>query len=792
MSETHAQTVSYVRTEMLGEQAPPVAEAGAIKWLRENLFSSWLNILLTVISIFVIYQALMLVLPWAFGGVWNAGSLTECREVLFAFYKGSHDGACWAVIEDRWLQIMFGFYPPELYWRPILAFVLFFVALAPVLFADKVPGQIIWFSLAYPFIATWLIWGGSVWAPILAALGFIIGFVILKVLGRLTGPIVANLGALAAALLWWGVAMTPINDSINKMIGSSRLDATVTSLEQQAEALPVQIANLKAEAEQQQAVIAEVEQVKNDLLETIAGIRIEEFAIEAQIEPKEVALQRLDAAEESLADLAGVLDEWNGSPSATAATLDDESEIAAAQEDAAEAASLIGDVNSLLGNAINDINDDTAEPAEIAETLVANAATKDPSILNDVDSMVSKATLVDPLAAIAEQTAGLDENTPVDEIATVRAAITTVMASLQANLDTLNTVHDKIIATNVEDLKAPQAALLAQTAQMASLRDEATVVAQEVFRLETAVSDGRRFLTALRSLDEREAMLPVLRERVADLRAALPSNQRNMIAVTQLPEDATTAEEEALSTYLDTRTQELSVQASVRDTYNQLGLVGLAPIDSRQIGGFMLALIIGIAGIVLSLPLGILLALGRQSHLFIVNKICVTFIEVIRGVPLIVWLFTASILLNYFLPPGTSFDLMLRVIIMVTLFASAYIAEVIRGGLAALPTGQYEGADSLGLSYWQSMQLIILPQAMKISIPGIVNTFIGLFKDTVLVVFIGLSDPIGFSNLIRADTDWNGIYWELFAFIGVLFFIFCFGMGRYSIYLEKKLQREHR
>jgi general L-amino acid transport system permease protein len=117
---------------------------------------------------------------------------------------------------------------------------------------------------------------------------------------------------------------------------------------------------------------------------------------------------------------------------------------------------------------------------------------------------------------------------------------------------------------------------------------------------------------------------------------------------------------------------------------------------------------------------------------------------------------------------------MLRVIIMVTLFASAYIAEVIRGGLAALPKGQYEAADSLGLDYWQSMRLIILPQALKISIPGIVNTFIGLFKDTTLVVFIGLLDPWACPNPIRATTDWNGIYWELFIFIALLFFVFCF------------------
>jgi general L-amino acid transport system permease protein len=220
--------------------------------------------------------------------------------------------------------------------------------------------------------------------------------------------------------------------------------------------------------------------------------------------------------------------------------------------------------------------------------------------------------------------------------------------------------------------------------------------------------------------------------------------------------------------------------------------ISLSYIPSKEFGGFMLALIIGITGIILSLPIGILLALGRQSNLLIINKICVFFIEIIRGVPLIVWLFTASLLLNYFLPPGTNFDLMLRVVIMVTLFASAYMAEVIRGGLAALSVGQHEGSSSLGLNYWQSMRLIILPQALKISIPGIVNTFIGLFKDTTLVVFIGLLDPIGLSNAIRATTDWNGIYWELFIFIGLLFFVCCFSMSRYSQFLERRLQTEHR
>jgi len=219
--------------------------------------------------------------------------------------------------------------------------------------------------------------------------------------------------------------------------------------------------------------------------------------------------------------------------------------------------------------------------------------------------------------------------------------------------------------------------------------------------------------------------------------------------------------------------------------------VGIEAVESAKFGGFMLSILIGITGIAMSLPIGILLALGRQSDLLIVKAICVGFIEFIRGVPLITLLFVASTLLNYFMPPGTTFDIILRVIIMVTLFASAYMAEVIRGGLAALPKGQYEGADSLGLDYWQSTRLIIMPQALKISIPSIVSTFIGLFKDTTLVSIIGLLDPIGLSTNIRADQAWNGIIWELYGFIAVVFFIFCFGMSRYSMYLERKLQTGH-
>ncbi|MCP4636809.1 MAG: amino acid ABC transporter permease, partial [Methyloversatilis sp.] len=215
-------------------------------------------------------------------------------------------------------------------------------------------------------------------------------------------------------------------------------------------------------------------------------------------------------------------------------------------------------------------------------------------------------------------------------------------------------------------------------------------------------------------------------------------------------------------------------------------------VRSDRFGGFLLSLTIGVAGIALSLPLGIVLALARQSDMFLIKSLAVIFIEFIRGVPLITLLFVASLLLNYFLPPGTNFDIILRVIIMVTIFAAAYMAEVIRGGLAALPKGQYEAADALGLDYWKAQRLIVLPQALKISIPGIVSTFIGMFKDTTLVTFVGLYDPLkSMSDAVRANVEWKGIYWEPFIFVGAIFFLICFGMSRYSMYLERRLQRDH-
>ncbi|MEL7171970.1 MAG: amino acid ABC transporter permease [Pseudomonadota bacterium] len=220
--------------------------------------------------------------------------------------------------------------------------------------------------------------------------------------------------------------------------------------------------------------------------------------------------------------------------------------------------------------------------------------------------------------------------------------------------------------------------------------------------------------------------------------------------------------------------------------------IGLEEVESRQLGGFLLATLIGVAGITLSLPIGILLALGRRSGLIFIQTICIVFIEFIRGVPLITLLFVANSVLAYLFPPGSNLDIILRVVIMVTAFASAYMAEVIRGGLAALPSGQYEAADAMGLNYWQATRLIIMPQALKISIPNIVSTFIGLFKDTTLVVVIGLLDPIGLITNIQATPEWNGIIWEFYIFTGLFFFIACFAMSRYSLYLERKLATDRR
>ncbi|WP_027487967.1 amino acid ABC transporter permease [Allorhizobium undicola] len=424
--------LAFVRTEMLSARTPPAGETSPLNLLRKSLFGNWVSGLLTVMSLIALVLMVRAIGPWLYHSVWNAHSLSECRQIL----AGS-EGACFAVVRDRWTQLLFGFYPSAFYWRPVLAFGLMLVALAPVLF-PPLPRRMLWFSALFPGLAYWLIWGGTLWLPVSVYMGFIVAALLLAISRLRAGGLAAGL-ALAGAVLWWLFAASPVS---------------------------------------------------------------------------------------------------------------------------------------------------------------------------------------------------------------------TAAASL----------------------------------------------------------------------------LPFM----------------------------------------------------------------LPAVSSREMGGFLLSIVIGVTGISLSLPLGVVLALGRRSKMPLVKSISVIFIEFIRGVPLITMLFTASLLLNYFLPPGTNFDLILRVIIMVTLFATAYMAEVIRGGLAALPKGQYEAAEALGLDYWKAQALVIMPQALKISIPGIVNSFIGLFKDTTLVVFIGLLDPVALSNSIRASTDWQGIYWELFIFIGGLFFLFCFGMSRYSMHLERRLKTDHR
>ncbi|MDA7965675.1 amino acid ABC transporter permease [Ruegeria sp.] len=219
----------------------------------------------------------------------------------------------------------------------------------------------------------------------------------------------------------------------------------------------------------------------------------------------------------------------------------------------------------------------------------------------------------------------------------------------------------------------------------------------------------------------------------------------------------------------------------------------LSAVPSRDLGGFMLNMMLGVTCVSLSVPLGIALALGRQSDMPLIKWVCVIFIEFIRGVPLITLLFVASVMLSYFFPPESTVDLFLRVVIMITMFSAAYIAEVIRGGLAALPRGQYEAADSLGLDYPQAMRLIILPQALKISIPGIVNVAVGLFKDTTLVSVISMFDLVGMiRGPILASTEWNGVYWELLGFAALLFFVVCYGISQYSQWLERRLATDHR
>ncbi len=432
MTDTSNNSIAFVRTSDVPPSPPPPNAAGPAKWLKDNLFATPANSILTIVAMLLIYMILSGILPWLLNGIWDAPSLAACREIL-----NGDSGGCFAVLSERWNQLLFGFqYPSDLYWRPGLAFALLFVAMAPVLFFD-LPRKLLLFTAVYPFLAFWLLWGGSVLVPLLALAGFIVGYIVY-----------ARFVAQSFALGFFGGIVTAV------------------------------------------------------LVWQIGGM-------------------------------------------------------------------LIG---------------------------------------------------------------------------------------------------------------------------------------------ETEITEG-----AMRS------------------------------------------------------------------------------VPSRYMGGFMLNMMLGVTCVSLSLPLGIALALGRQSSMPLIKYICVIFIEFIRGVPLITLLFVANVMLGYFFPPGSGVDLFLRVVIMITMFSAAYIAEVIRGGLAALPKGQYEAADSLGLDYAQAIRLIILPQALKISIPGIVNVSVGLFKDTTLVSVISMFDMVGMiRGPILASTEWNGVYWELFGFAALLFFVVCYGISQYSQWLERRLATDHR
>ncbi|MBP0482940.1 amino acid ABC transporter permease [Sagittula salina] len=221
--------------------------------------------------------------------------------------------------------------------------------------------------------------------------------------------------------------------------------------------------------------------------------------------------------------------------------------------------------------------------------------------------------------------------------------------------------------------------------------------------------------------------------------------------------------------------------------------LGTEVVETNKWGGLTVTLVVAIAGIVVSLPMGMLLALGRRSSAPIIKWSSIIFIEVVRGIPLISVLFFASAMLPYFLEPGVDFNKLLRAMIGVMLFASAYMAEVIRGGLQAMPKGQYEGGMSLGLSYWQQMRLIIMPQALTTVIPGIVNTFIGLFKDTTLVLIISIFDLLGILMATLKDPEWATptTAYTGYLTIALIYWIFCFGMSRYSVHMERKLDRSH-
>jgi general L-amino acid transport system permease protein len=218
------------------------------------------------------------------------------------------------------------------------------------------------------------------------------------------------------------------------------------------------------------------------------------------------------------------------------------------------------------------------------------------------------------------------------------------------------------------------------------------------------------------------------------------------------------------------------------------GVLGLRPVRTDLWGGLPLTVLLATLSIFLAFPLAIAVALGRRSHLPAIRSACIVYIELIRGVPLISVLFMASFMFPLFMPQGVTIDVLVRVVVGITLFAAAYMAEIIRGGLQAIPKGQLEAADTLGLSYWQTQRKIVLPQALAMVVPSVMNNFISIFKDTSLVTIVSLYELTGALSLaLNSDVNWRPFKIEAYLFITFVYFVFCFAMSRYSLWVEQQL-----
>jgi general L-amino acid transport system permease protein len=221
-----------------------------------------------------------------------------------------------------------------------------------------------------------------------------------------------------------------------------------------------------------------------------------------------------------------------------------------------------------------------------------------------------------------------------------------------------------------------------------------------------------------------------------------------------------------------------------------LGGFGLSRVETDRWGGLPLTILLSTLSIAMAFPLALLVALGRRSELPAIRTVCTLYVELIRGVPLISVLFMASFMFPLFMPQGTKIDVLIRVLAGITLFAAAYLAEVIRGGLQAIPKGQVEAAASLGLSYWQTQRKVVLPQALAMVVPGIMNNFIAIFKDTSLVTIVSLYELTGALGLaLNSDADWRPYKIEGYVFIALIYFAFCFAMSRYSLWVEAQVNK---